>query len=243
VGRSKGLRWFCLGLLVLGLATAGGVLLAGYGYRWQWWSLGSAFQALRPLAYAGVAVALLALVATGLCLMLRRWRLALVPIAARAAGFIAFGLPFSLQSRAAGVPAIHDITTDFTDPPQFVSLRKLREDTPNGANYGGSIVADQQRAAYGDIAPVILPLSPTQALAKAQAVAQAMGWQVVSAGDGQLEATATTPWFGFKDDVIIRIRPDGSGSRIDVRSVSRIGSSDLGANAARVRQTIERLRQ
>jgi uncharacterized protein (DUF1499 family) len=70
-----------------------------------------------------------------------------------------------------------------------------------------------------------------------------MDWQIVSADTaaGRLEATATTRWFGFKDDVVVRIRPDATGSRVDVRSVSRVGKSDVGTNAARVRTFLARL--
>jgi uncharacterized protein (DUF1499 family) len=194
------------------------------------------------LAYIGVVCAVLALITAGVCLVLRRWRPALLSLLAIAAAGFTIALPLSLQSRANSAPPIHDITTDVTNPPSFVALKQLRDSASNGATYGGSIVADQQRQAYPDIGPVVLKLPPAQALAKALLVAQDMGWQIVAQDGSAIEATATTPWFGFKDDVVLRVRPDGSGSRIDIRSASRIGTSDLGANAQRVRQTIERLK-
>ncbi len=141
------------------------------------------------------------------------------------------------------VPPIHDITTDTQDPPAFVALLDERKKTPNGADYGGPKVAAAQQKAYPDIKPLVLDRPPAEAMQKAIDAARAMGWQIVAAdaAAGRLEATARTWWFGFRDDVVVRIRPQGSGSRIDVRSVSRVGSSDVGANAKRVREYLGRL--
>ncbi len=139
---------------------------------------------------------------------------------------------------------IHDITTDTHDPPQFVVVLSLRAAARNSAVYGGDDVAAIQRDAYPDIAPVDLAVSPAAAFAKAHAAAIAMGWALIStdSGAGRIEATATTRLFRFKDDIVIRVRSHGGGSRVDVRSASRIGKSDVGKNAARVRESIERLR-
>jgi uncharacterized protein (DUF1499 family) len=94
------------------------------------------------------------------------------------------------------------------------------------------------------VQPLTLPVPPAQAFDRALAAARAMGWEIVDAAadQGRVEATATTFWFGFKDDVVVRVRPDASGSRIDVRSLSRVGRSDLGANAQRIRTYLDRLR-
>jgi uncharacterized protein (DUF1499 family) len=83
---------------------------------------------------------------------------------------------------------------------------------------------------------LILPPQPADAFQKAPAEASKMGWAIIDANEeqGRVEATATTSWFGFKDDIVVRIRPDGFGSRVDVRSVSRVGTDDLGTNARRV---------
>jgi uncharacterized protein (DUF1499 family) len=104
--------------------------------------------------------------------------------------------------------------------------------------------AAQQQRAYPDLEPLVLPLPPPQAFAKALAAARASGWQIVSAdpGSGRIQAVATTFWFGFKDDVTVRVAPQGAGSRIDVRSRSRVGRGDAGANAARIRSYLKKLR-
>lgn len=145
----------------------------------------------------------------------------------------------------AGAPPIHDITTDTVDPPPFVDILPLRAGARNSAAYGGSRVAALQQTAYPDIAPVDLAIAPSAAFARALAAAKAMGWAIVAADSatGRIEATATTRVFRFKDDVVIRIRPRDGGSRVDIRSVSRIGGGDLGKNASRIREFIVRLRE
>lgn len=145
---------------------------------------------------------------------------------------------------AGGAAPIHDITTDTTDPPVFVDILPLRAGARNGASYGGARVAELQRAAYPDIVPVDLALAPAAAFAKSLATANAMGWAIVAADSsaGRIEATATTRVFRFRDDVVIRVRARDGGSRVDIRSVSRIGERDLGKNASRIRDFIVRLR-
>ena len=145
---------------------------------------------------------------------------------------------------AGGAPPIHDITTDTNDPPLFVDILPLRAGARNSAVYGGSRVAALQHAAYPDIAPVDLVIAPAAAFAKALATANAMGWALVAtdSSTGRIEATATTRVFRFRDDVVIRIRSRDGGSRLDIRSVSRLGGGDLGKNASRNREFLIHLR-
>jgi len=119
----------------------------------------------------------------------------------------------------------------------------LREDAPNSAEYAGDSIAVLQRAAYPDVQPVQLTEAPGVAYTRALRAAESMGWTIVAADslEGRIEATATTTWFGFKDDVVIRLRAEGAGTRLDVRSVSRVGRSDVGANAARIRAYVKAL--
>jgi uncharacterized protein (DUF1499 family) len=211
--------------------------LAGLGSRWGWWHFSTGFTILRWTVYASFAVAVIALIAL---LKWRAWPLALFGLLA--ALFI-IGNAWLLMRKARSVPPIHDITTDTNDPPQFVEVLPLRADAPNPAEYGGPEIAEQQRAAYPDIQPVRLALPADSAFARAQAAAQDMGWTMVAAApaEGRLEATARTFWFGFYDDVVIRITPAGAESVVDVRSVSRVGRSDVGANAARIRKFLDTL--
>jgi uncharacterized protein (DUF1499 family) len=141
-------------------------------------------------------------------------------------------------------PLIHDVSTDTQDPPQFVAVLPLRANEPNTTVYGGEAIASQQRAAYPDLQPYEMNVPPAQAFERALAAVRTMGWSLVAAqaSDGRIEATDTTFWFRFKDDVIVRIRPSGTGSRVDVRSLSRIGLGDVGTNAARIRAFLDVLK-
>ena len=136
-------------------------------------------------------------------------------------------------------PPIHDISTDTEDPPPFVAVVPLN--TPGRTEYEGEVIAAQQREAYPDLQPAMLDAPPAEAFERALAAVYRMRWQLVQADEpaGRIEATDTTFWFGFKDDVVIRVRPDGGGSRIDVRSLSRVGGGDAGTNAARIREYVE----
>ncbi len=140
-------------------------------------------------------------------------------------------------------PAINDITTDTANPPPLVATAQLRRGAPNPPAYPKESAA-LQRAAFPDIEPVVLAVPPAEAFKRADRAAMALDWDIVARvpADGRLEAIATSPWFGFRDDIVVRIRPQGTGSRIDIRSKSRMGESDLGGNAERVRAFIARLK-
>lgn len=152
---------------------------------------------------------------------------------------LAFFLPAALS-----VPPIHDITTDTQNPPQFSAIKALRTEVENDLTYAGPPVASLQQEAYPDIVPLILPLSPAQAFGKAKSVAAELRWRIVSANPetGYIEAVDETLLFGFRDDIAIRITADEAGAtRIDIRSASRVGQSDLGANAKRIEQFMQAL--
>jgi uncharacterized protein (DUF1499 family) len=153
-------------------------------------------------------------------------------------GAAAFGVPGYWYWKAKEVPMIHDITTDTENPPEFVSILPLRKNAPNPAEYGGPEIAAKQHAAYPDIRPLTVGISPSRTYEAALAAAERMNWQIVEGNPSarRIEAVATTRWFGFKDDVVIRITPAANGgSVLDIRSESRVGLSDLGTNARRIR--------
>jgi uncharacterized protein (DUF1499 family) len=239
VGRILPSLAFC----VAGLAGAS-VLVAGPGYRFGGWDLGAAFTVLRWGAQLAAIAALLALAALVVSLARRSPRPAGLAALALIVALAAFVVPWRMQAQARRVPPIHDVTTDPEDPPAFVAVVVRRQGARNPVVYGGPPVAALQRRAFPDIRPLDLDAPPGRAFTAAEAAARALGWEIVAAipGEGRLEATATTPWFGFKDDVVVRIRARGAGSRVDVRSLSRIGVGDLGVNAARVRAFMARMR-
>lgn len=234
--------WAAAGL-VLAVLAAAGAAAAGLGTRLGLWQFRTGFTILRVSGYAGLGAGAICLGLTLLAAV--RGSRPSLPIAVLgvAFGFAASYLPWHWMRKAASVPRIHDISTDTDDPPRFVALLPVRQASSNGAAYGGPEVAAQQKAAYPDIIPVDLPLPPPEALRKAESAARALHWNIaaVDAAEGRLEATATTFWFGFKDDVAVRVRPAKSGSRLDVRSMSRVGKSDIGTNAERIREFVRRL--
>jgi uncharacterized protein (DUF1499 family) len=227
--------WLATGLAVLaGLVQAS----AGLGWKQGWWALPTSFEILRWTAY--VAFPCLAASAVGAVVAGWRkgWRLALVSTAgiAVSAGVLIVPLDFNARRQ---LPPINDIATDTADPPAFVKY-PLSERGAQSQTYAGAAFADQQKKAYPDLAPLGLKLEGLAALARAIDVATAAGLTIVEVREekGLVQATATTPWFGFTDDVIIRVSPMAGGSRIDIRSKSRVGRSDLGANAFRIRKLL-----
>jgi len=146
-----------------------------------------------------------------------------------------------MQQRAQTVPPIHDITTDMDNPPAFVALARAREAAPNAVDYPGIETARQQRASYPMLQPLTLAAPMAQVEAAARNLITARSWQLAKISPTTLEATATTRWFGFKDDVVIRLTDTSDGVRVDMRSASRLGKSDLGTNAERIQDFLEDL--
>jgi uncharacterized protein (DUF1499 family) len=231
-------RTVALGTAVLGLVM---LLASGTGTKLGVWDFRTGLMLLRYAVYVGIA----AMVLTVLALLITRPRGAKLGslLLAFTLGLITFVVPWNFSRTARSVPPIHDITTDTADPPLFVALLPARDSAPNGSRYAGDSIAALQAAAYPDVKPLTVSDAPPEAFRKALTAATAMGWDIVAAdsASGRIEATATTTWFGFKDDVVLRIRADQTGSRIDVRSMSRVGRSDVGANAARIRAFTQEL--
>jgi uncharacterized protein (DUF1499 family) len=215
--------------------------LAGPAYR-VGVPLPAAFTLLRWGAYAGLTAALV----SALVLVYHAARKTRGPLSVAAVGLViglvAFIIPYRLQRQAQAVPPIHDISTDLENPPSFVAVVPLRAAAPNNLDRPTAVV-EQQRKGYPDLAPLTLGIPATAAFPRALTVARQMGWEIVVADEasGRIEATDTTRWFGFKDDVVVRVTPWGAGSRVDVRSVSRVGRSDIGTNARRIRAFLSAL--
>jgi hypothetical protein len=162
---------------------------------------------------------------------------------------VVLAYPAYLAVQYRKLPAIHDITTDPIDPPRFEALARLRTgDGANTAVYAGLYSAEQQRLYYPDIETVELEIPVQQAFDVALQLATKRKWLVIDERApqpprriGRIEAVARTPIMGFREDVSIRVTPDGEGSRVDIRSSSRYFESDLGSNAARVTKFIDDL--
>ncbi len=212
------------------------LLVAGPGTRFGLWEYGTGFQLMRWAFFAGAAAAVLALVF--LVVPRTRRNAASTLVLALVVGAVTAWVPWNGLRTVRALPYIHDITTDTVNPPEFVAVLPLRADAANPPEYPGEEVAQQQREAYPEVQPLLTQLSPAEAFDRAERVARDLGWEIVVTvpQDGRIEATDTTFWFGFKDDVVIRVRPTADGSRVDVRSKSRVGRSDVGANAERIRR-------
>jgi len=157
--------------------------------------------------------------------------------------------------KARSVPFIHDVTTDVSNPPVLEAAKSDREAGHHPVEYAGEDIAKLQQEGYPDIQPLELNQPVETVLAKAMSVVKDMGWEVLAVNDQEapftIEAVATSALFGFEDDVVIRLTPFTTPqqnvdmpakTRVDVRSMSRVGQSDLGANAARIQVILNALR-
>jgi uncharacterized protein (DUF1499 family) len=202
-----------LSAIALALLAVGLLAFAGPSVRFGLlpYSVG-----LMMLPAAG-AIGLLAAVVGMVSLV--RGRGVAAPLLGVLLGIVALAVPIGGYIMARSVPPIHDISTD------------PKEQT------------EAQRLAYPEVQPLRLTVAPNVAFERAKGAVEEMGWQIAreDPSAGRIEAVATTFWFGFKDDVVIRVSAEGTGSRIDVRSKSRVGASDLGTNARRIRAYQERL--
>lgn len=238
--RSAFVRWgFRLALLSAVIA-----ILAVLGLRLGVMPLGVALFAGLG---GGMVIALVAIIvsAIGLVLTVRSGKPGRgVALAAIFLSLAVAAPVVSAVRSGSSVPRIHDISTDLVDPPRFAAVLAQRTPSHNSLDRSApEDLADLQRAAYPDIVPLLLDRHPGQAFEDAVAAVQDMGWDIVSVAveEGRIEATDTTALMGFKDDIVIRIREEEGKALVDIRSASRVGESDLGKNAARIRALREKL--
>ncbi|HHX81737.1 MAG TPA: DUF1499 domain-containing protein [Pseudomonadaceae bacterium] len=244
-----------LGLLLLGSATALGMLAGPLGVWLGLWSFPTAFSIMGTIYPFSGWIALGLGIASLVLLLLarntyadRRRGILWLPVVATLACVIAWYIPGTFQAPAGeSYPPIHDVSTDLDDIPRYVAVLPLRIDAPNSVVYGDSPNmtpernAQLQREAYPDLVPQLYQASEEEMFERALAAVEAMGWELVEANpdEGRIEATATTFWLRFKDDVIIRTRSMGPTTVVDARSLSRVGGGDMGANAKRLRKFFE----
>lgn len=227
--------------LALALAILAALLLAvaGPGSRFELWTFSTGFLFMRWALYLGVAAA----VASVILLLIPKTRAGSVAVLVTGIviGLATAWVPWQGVQTARSVPPIHDITTDMVNPPPFVDVLPLRADARNPPEYEGEEIAAQQREAYPDIDTLVVNEPVSALFERSVKAVEALGWEIVATNEteGRIEATATTFWFGFKDDVVIRIAESNGATELDIRSKSRVGRSDVGANAARIRRFLE----
>lgn len=253
-----------LGLFALGCALAIG--LAGPGSRFGLWDWSFGLSLIRkvssPEAIPGLPLppvllaAGLALIGGIAALVTKRARTGAFAILSATLAGAALTVPLKMKAAFEANPFIHEVTTDFDNPPAIIAAAGLPRKNPADYRGGdpvpqstdGLTVAEAQQKAFPDIQPIVVAAGLEQARETARAVIADMKMAIIAEGpDGdpavagwRIEAVSTSTWFGFKDDFIVRLAPRDGGVRIDLRSKSRVGGSDLGANAARVRDFTRR---
>ena len=239
--------------LVLGVGAVLAALIAATGTATGLWGYRAGLGSLRYLFFAAAAGAVLGLV--GLVMARRRAKLMLANLLALvvALGFVLY--LGNLVRIARSVPAIHDVTTNLDDVPQFSRLTVRADNLENIPDAGKpelkAMVPEARwkavhRAHYGDLRTLRLAAPPAETVRRAAALARDRGWEtaLVDEKTGVVEATDTSFFFRFKDDVAVRVRPaPGGGSLVDMRSISRVGGSDVGMNAKRVRSFLADLQR
>jgi len=246
-GRPLGTRWCGIGSWIAGIAIA--LVLAGLA--------GAQLGLLSPLgAFStfgiGVLLCVVAVAVLVIGLLLSKGSAGGIAAGRAWGALVVAGIVFGVSwisfqnTQVEGAPPIHDISTDLDYPPAFEAIVPLRaaDDAQNPPEYAGEEVAAQQRDAFPDLQTLTVSEAPDAVFGAAEAAARDMGWEIVAVDPdaGRIEATDTTGWFRFRDDVVIRVAAgDGGGSAVDVRSKSRVGQGDMGTNAARIRAYLERL--
>ena len=247
-GWVRKLSWFAL---LLGVLAVGSALVAAVGSGQGAWHFRIGFTVLRYSFYAACGAAVLALI--GLLFSRQSAKFLLVNLVALilSLGFVLY--LGSMVRTARSVPAIHDITTNLDEVPQFSRLTVRAdhlENVPDMDRPELVAMAPEERwkaihrEAYGDVRPITVPWGVAETIQRAEQLARSRGWEIAHADPraGTLEATDTTLFFRFRDDVVVRARPaPGGGTLVDMRSISRVGGSDVGVNARRIRSFLSDL--
>ena len=240
-----GKRWWAQAILIGGVIAVVCLPLGALGTKFGLWAFTGGFMLLAAGAVLATLASFLGVIAY--IVALRKQLLAERPtlLIGIFLGVVVLAILGTQYSAASSVPPIHNISTDTENPPQFDKIVAIRSAAQaNPLAYDAAALAPQQTAAYPWVKPLTLMAPVDEVVDRAEAVMRDMGLEIVSSNKttGLVEATATTFWFGFKDDVAVRVQPaaDG-GTQVDLRSVSRVGQSDLGANAARIGEILRGL--
>jgi len=235
-------RWMVgLGLAVA-LASAFAMVFSGIGYQLGLWHFRTGFAIMGWAFWFAAGAAAVSLV--GLFLLVPKApRLVAVAVAGILIGAATAYIPWTYKQTVARLPYIHDITTDTQNPPAFVAVKNLRKEGDHPVEYDGPEVAAQQQKAYPDLMPLTVAADRDKVLKAAQAALKSMKLEIVdeNAAEGRIEAVHTSLLYGFKDDVVVRVVTEGAGTKVDVRSKSRVGRSDVGQNAKRIRTFLQKL--
>lgn len=227
-------------VLVVSLLAFLLVYASGPLYQFEIIGLGSVFLWFKYGVYAAIAALVLLVLQVLFARRTVSWTSAGAVVLLSVMALI---LPLSMLYKARQAPPIHDISTDLKNPPEFVAIVPLRAEAPNPVAYAGKATALQQQKAYPELKTLRYAQSKSELMDAAAEAAHDLGWQIVNIDEdnGLIEATDSTVWFGFKDDVVIRIEDKTDQRLVDIRSKSRVGGSDLGKNAERIEHFIDTL--
>jgi len=242
---TRSAAWWSQAIMIGSIVGAALLPIGALGHRLGLWSFQTAFIFLG----GGTLLAVIALIGgvIALIVVVRSGRIADRPLlyVGLLLGGAVVVLMLAQIGTARSVPPIHNISTDVADPPTFDVVIGLRGPDTNPIDYDIATIAVQQQAAYPRVQTVTSDRSAGDSFDRALEVLKGMGLEIVNADHeaGRIEAVATSFWFGFKDDMVVRIRASGAGSVVDLRSVSRVGVSDLGVNAKRIEEFTGRFKE
>jgi hypothetical protein len=217
-----------------------GFPIAVIAYRLQLWSMGVSFQIIKYTGYVSIAVFLIAILVALFALFKKQKDVAKTCVVVA----LLLAIPvtgLSMQAaKGKSLPFLHQVSTDTVNLPAFDVIIALRGEKSNPLDYDREKLALLQQAAYPELQSILSDLSVEQAFTKAVDTAMNLGWEVVAKDKdrGMIEAVDTTLLWAFKDDVAIRVQLTDMGSKVDLRSISRVGGTDLGANAERIKKFI-----
>jgi uncharacterized protein (DUF1499 family) len=234
-------QWLAIAGLVIAILCVVAAAASGLGYRAGLWHFRAGFMILRVAFFTALAAGAISLLGLLLSGGISR---AVIPAVAGLVIALGFAyVPWKWKQTVDALPYIHDITTDTDTPPQFVAAATLRKEGDHPIEYDGPEVAAQQKQAYPDLAPALFNAPSDKVFDAARKTLDAMGLKLSGEdrASGRLEATDTSFWYGFTDDLVVRIAQTPEGTRVDVRSKSRVGRSDIGQNAKRIRAFLQRL--
>ena len=239
---ATGNRLVVLGMIVA-LGAAGAMIFSGIGYRLELFHFRVGFTILRWAFW--FALAALVLTVVGFVTVRDRSRGTLIAaVVGVVVGAVAVYVPWNWKQTLDAHPYIHDISTDTANPPEFIAAARLRKPGDHPVAYDGAEVADLQHKAYPDLVTLKTAAPADKVFGAAKAVIASMGMQLADAdpSQGRIEANQTSLLYGFTDDMVVRIVAGADGTKVDVRSKSRVGRSDLGQNAKRIRVFLQKLK-
>ena len=235
---NKNSYWLVLPGFIVAVISLLISILAGIGTRFDWWFFRTGLMTLAISAYVGIAGIIVSLIGLIGLLFVKVKKGVVYGVLGLVLSLLVAGGPWGMMKIAKTVPPIHDITTDTANPPQFVAIMPLRAKAVNSVDYDMAKTAPLQEKAYPDIKPLILNTMPDQTYNQALKTVEKLKWNIIATNmnEGRIEAVDTTFWMGFKDDIVIRIVTNDNGSKLDIRSESRVGIGDFGKNARRIRK-------